>query len=87
MQNLLIHALAVWPEKTGKCKIRATIRSGDPRQGDEVWFETRELERKKLIVGDVRQSPRLSTISLEGDPQDIAALEGGMYLRSSDPAS
>ena len=87
MQNLLIHALAVWPEKTGTCKIRATIRSGDPRQGDEVWFETRELERKKLIVGDVRQSPRLSTISLEGDPQDIAALEGGMYLRSGDLAS
>lgn len=84
-QKLLIHVLAVFPEKEGKCKVRATIRSGDPRRGDKVWFETRELHRKNLVVCDVRPSPRLSTITLEGNPDDVAALEGGMYLRNDDP--
>jgi len=81
MHNVIIHALAVWPEEKGKCKIRATIRSGTPGRGDEVWFETRNLSRKMLTITDVRESPRLSTIALEGDPEAVAALEGGMYLR------
>lgn len=81
-ERILIHALAKWPEEEGACRIRATIRSGHPREGDELWFETRDLARKKLTVREVKKSERLSTISLSGMPSDIAALEGGMYLRS-----
>lgn len=81
MHNLIIHALAVWSGDERKCKIRATIRSGKPVRGDEVWFHTRDLAKKKLTIADVHESPRLSTIALEGEPDAVAALEGGMYLR------
>ena len=84
MEKLLIHALAVWPESQGKCKIRATVRAGDPKAGDEVWFECRDLQSRRLVVQDVRITPRLSTIALQGEPDDVEALEGGMYLHSRD---
>jgi hypothetical protein len=84
MERILIHALAVWPETQGRCKIRATVRAGEPKAGDEVWFEGRDLQSRRLVVQDVRVTPRLSTIALEGDPDDVDALEGGMYLHSRD---
>ena len=84
MQKLLIHALAVFPGEDGTCKIRSTIRSGDPQQGDAVWFETLDLTRKTLTVHEVQRSSRLSTITLKGDPDAITALTGGMYLRSEE---
>ena len=84
MEKILIHALAVWPEGQGRCKIRATVRAGDPQAGDEVWFECRKLQSRKLVVQDVRITARLSTIALEGNPDDVDALEGGMYLHGRD---
>jgi len=86
MDTLLIHALAVWPQGKGRCKIRATVRAGEPHAGDEVWFECRDLQSRRLVVQDVRITPRLSTIALEGDPDDVDALVGGMYLHSRDQA-
>jgi len=84
MERILIHALSVWPEGQGRCRIRATVRAGEPQAGDEVWFKCRDLRSRRLVVQDVRITPRLSTITLLGDPNDVGELEGGMYLHSRD---
>ena len=84
MERILIHALAVWPGSEGNCKIRATVRAGEPKTGDEMWFEGRDLQSRMLVIHDVRITPRLSTIALRGEPDDVQALEGGMYLHNRD---
>jgi hypothetical protein len=78
--KLLIHALAVHSEKPGTVRARATIRLGDPAPGTRVWFEGTDRVARELEIVDIRQSPRLSTITLSGKPSDLEHLVGGTYL-------
>ena len=79
-ESLLIHALAVHPDKPGIVRVRSTVRLGDAFPGVRVWFEGTDLVVRDLEIIGVKRSPRLSTITLSGDPSDLEHLVGGTYL-------
>ena len=80
LENLLIHALAIHVEDPRRVRARATVRLGTPVPGVRVWFESTDRIKRELEIIDIRQSDRLSTITLGGTEEDLQHLQGGMYL-------
>lgn len=81
---LLIHALSVRNEADPRvCRIRATIRAGSPGAGKMVHFEGLDRVRHELTIRRIRDTHHLSTIWLEGEPEDIVSLLPGAYLHGN----
>lgn len=79
-KKLLIHTLAIQAEKPGTVRLRATVRLGEPTPGDHVWFESTDRVRRELEIVHIKQSGRLSTLTLCGAEEDLQHLVGGTYL-------
>ena len=78
--KLLIHALAIHSEKPGTVSARATVRIGNPAPGDHVWFECTDRVKRELEITGLKQTSRLSTLTLSGAEEDLKHLVGGTYL-------
>ena len=87
IKNTLIHVLGVHPTGANEVQARATIRLGDPKPGDRVWFQGSELVKHELEIVSIRRSSRLWTIGLTGTESDLEQLVGGTYLYDSDIGS
>jgi hypothetical protein len=79
-KDLLIHALAIHAGEPGTVCARGTIRIGKPTPGDHVHFECTDRVKRLLAIVDIKQSNRLSTITLSGSEEDMKHLVGGTYL-------
>ena len=79
-QNLLIHALAIHAGKPGTVRARVTVRIGKPSLGDHVRFECTDRVKRELEIVDIKQSHRLSMLTLSGAEEDLQHLVGGTYL-------
>ena len=86
-ENLLIHALAIHVEKPGMVRARVTVRLGEPTPGNHVRFEGTDRVMRKLEIVDLRQSNRLSMITLSGSEEDLQHLVGGTYLYGAEGQS
>lgn len=80
MSERLIHVLSVRGESLNKVRARVIVRLGPVSQGDQYWFEGTDRVKRSLRVLHFRQGPHLGTLLLEGEPDDLNALESGMYL-------
>ncbi len=78
--KILIHVLAVHSHSADQVRARATLRLGDPRPGDLVWFQGMDCVRRELKIVNVKRSSRLSTLILSGTESDLEHLVGGTYL-------
>jgi len=78
--KILIHILAVRRVSANRIQARATLRLGDPKPGETLWFEGIDRARRRLDLISVKRTKRLSTILLEGMQPDLDHLVGGMYV-------
>ncbi|VUX55665.1 protein of unknown function [uncultured Woeseiaceae bacterium] len=78
--KILIHALAVHPNGANQIFARATLRIGNPRPGDLVWFEGVDRIKHELEIVEVKRTSRLWTIVLSGAESELEHLIGGTYL-------
>lgn len=85
--KLLIHVLAVHRDVAKQTRARVTLRLGDPKPGDQVWFQGTDCVKRKLNIVDISQTSRLSTIVLSGAKADLEHLVGGTYLYGLDSVS
>jgi hypothetical protein len=83
-QKTLIHVLAVHPISANEAGTRATVRLGDPKPGDQVWFQGSGQVKHELEIVSIRKSSRLWTIALTGQASDLEQLVGGTYLYDSE---
>ena len=78
---LLIHALSARIEDDSRlCRIRATVRAGQPAEGQVVHFEGLDRVRRELTIERSRETPHLYTIWLAGAEEDLKLLVPGTYL-------
>jgi len=78
--NTLIHVLATHAVEDGRINTRATIRLGDPKPGDRVWYEGVDREHRILTVMSVERASRMTTVVFAGRAEDIGGLIRGTYL-------
>jgi len=83
-EKVLIHVRSVRRQAADQIRARATLRLGEPKPGDLVWFQGMDSVRRELNVVDIKKSSRLSTIVVSGTETDLEHLVGGTYLYGMD---
>jgi hypothetical protein len=78
--NTLIHVLATHVSEEGRISAKVTIRLGNPKPGDRVWYEGTDSKRRVLTVESVERATRMSKVVFAGDAEDIGELVRGTYL-------
>ena len=78
--NTLIHVLATHAAEDGRIRTRVTIRLGNPKPGDRVWYEGVDREHRILTVMSVERASRMTTVVFAGRAEDIGGLIRGTYL-------
>jgi hypothetical protein len=78
--EILIHVLAVHSNGANQVHARATLRLGEPKPGDMIWFQGTDRVKHELKIVSVERSSRLWTIVLSGAESDLERLVGGTYL-------
>ena len=79
-EKVLIHVLAVHRGFANQTRARVTLRHGDPKPGDLLWFQGMDGVKRELNILDIKETSRLSTIVLGGTRTDLEHLVGGTYL-------
>lgn len=77
----LIHILAVQPDSPGSIRTKGTVRTGEARIGDRLWFEGADRKRRQLTVVSIEHTPRWSTIVFSGRRPDLERVVTGTYIR------
>ncbi len=78
MPRTVIHVLAVHKLETDQRKVSATIREGDAKAGENVWFAAADGSHQEVQIVSRQDGRRHLTLELAGSAIDL--LRNGVYL-------